>query len=399
MSELMIEEGIVIDDKEAVKEGIERISGKCLSDMGTVKKFVNCEKSTKFYMDSRGNCKMQPDRNTVYLWLDSGFTDDCGNPVMISLLNEGGTYSGHYSGTMRDLARSIREYYPGNKKDISRNMSSLKNKYNVKIAGRIHRHIEDENEYLLQVCNGTDDSCTMKSLLQDILAECCDGGETEEEKKEEPETPVPDEMNPDEREITFGLLFEKIEGMQNYIDELLAEIEKFNLEDRVKMAELEARNREYKRVIVQMRTFIDEENAKPEAGEQTGGHSLLKRNEKVLVLGACALDRNIMNGIVKSLGFEKNDFEYATDYCKISSYAGRIQRGEKYAAILFGACPHKVAGLGSWSSIIEKCRQCEEMPLALDARSQSGELKVTKDSFRRTLLKLCEELRKENENV
>ena len=124
-----------------------------------------------------------------------------------------------------------------------------------------------------------------------------------------------------------------------------------------------------------------------------GGHELLGRNGKILVLGATALDMNTMNGIAKLYGFQKKDFEYENDYTKIKNFTGRMSNGERYSAVIFGACPHKVANLGDWSSIIEKCRQCDEMPFAIDARSHSGELKVTKESFKLALMGVCKELR------
>lgn len=54
------------------------------------------------------------------------------------------------------------------------------------------------------------------------------------------------DMNFREKEITIGLLLETIDGMQNYIDELLGEIEKFNSGDKVRMAELEAKMKSIK---------------------------------------------------------------------------------------------------------------------------------------------------------
>ena len=94
------------------------------------------------------------------------------------------------------------------------------------------------------------------------------------------------DMNFREKEITIGLLLETIDGMQNYIDELLGEIEKFNSEDKVRMAELEAKNEEYKAALVRMRNFVEEETVQEiETEEQgIGGHSLLGRNGKILVL-------------------------------------------------------------------------------------------------------------------
>lgn len=111
--------------------------------------------------------------------------------------------------------------------------------------------------------------------------------------------------------------------MQNYIDDLLGEIEKFNSEDKVRMAELEAKNEEYKAALVRMRNFVEEETVQEiETEEQgIGGHSLLGRNGKILVLGVSALDQNTMNGIAKLYGFHKKDFEYETDYTKVVNFA------------------------------------------------------------------------------
>lgn len=61
MSELVIDNGVVIDDAEAVLEGISKLSGKSISSAETFKKFINNEKATRFYIDSKCACKMQPD--------------------------------------------------------------------------------------------------------------------------------------------------------------------------------------------------------------------------------------------------------------------------------------------------------------------------------------------------
>ena len=62
-----------------------------------------------------------------------------------------------------------------------------------------------------------------------------------------------------------------IAGMQDYIDELLEEIEKFNSQDKVRMAELEAKNKEYKEALVRMRVFAAEEGAEEDCTEQQAG--------------------------------------------------------------------------------------------------------------------------------
>ena len=92
-----------------------------------------------------------------------------------------------------------------------------------------------------------------------------------------------------------------------------------------------------------------------------------------------------MNGIAKLYGFRKDDFEYEVDYDKVVNFAGRSKL-EKYSAVILGACPHKVQNLGDWRSLVEKCKNTEGMPIAIDARSRSGELKVTKESMHSQLL-------------
>lgn len=402
MSELVIEKGIVIDDAESVLEGICKLSGKQISGAETFKKFITREKATKFYIDSKCACRMQPDRDTVYLWLDSGFTDHRGNPIMISLLNSYGEYRGHYYGSFQTLSNAIRGFFPRNIRDINRNLGGLKNKYEYKIAERKIRHIEDEKDFYLSLCNEEESEGSLSIVLKDLPVDALEDGEEitegagKEIVEEEPEVREPTyDMSFREKEITIGLLLDTIAGMQDYIDELLEEIEKFNSQDKVRMAELEAKNKEYKEALVRMRAFAAEEGAEEDCTEQqAGGHELLERNKKILVLGACALDQKTMNGIAKLFGFQKKDLIYETDYTKVVSFAGRIDHSERYAAIIFGACPHKVAGLGDWSSIIEKCRQSEEMPLAYDARSRSGELKVTKESFKEVLWNVCEAMRR-----
>ncbi len=88
MREFVIENGIVIDDVDSVVEGIRSITGKSLSDAETIKRFITKEKATKYYIDNKCLSKMQPDRDSVYLWLDSGFVDRYGNSIMISFLSD-----------------------------------------------------------------------------------------------------------------------------------------------------------------------------------------------------------------------------------------------------------------------------------------------------------------------
>ena len=65
--------------------------------------------------------------------------------------------------------------------------------------------------------------------------------------------------------------------------------------------------------------------------------------------------------------------------------AGRVSYGERFSAIILGACPHKVAKLEDYSSFVQKCKNDENLPDTYETRTNSGELKLTKESFRKAL--------------
>ncbi len=396
MREFVIENGIVIDDVDSVIDGIRSISGKNISDAETIRRFITEEKATKYYIDKKCLGKMQPDRDTVYLWLDSGYVDRYGNSIMISLLNDSfGGYCGHYYGTMDVLANAIKNYFPGNTKDINRNLSNLKSKYQNKIADRNHRHIENEQEYLIMMCNGDSGYSEFESLINNLNVHFDDPVEESvilpdpvDVEEKQPEF----DMSYREKEITVGLLLDTIDDMQDYINELLEELKKSN-EDKAKMQELEQRNKALEQALVDIRSFNAEHSAEEEEQKEArDGHDLLGRRGKILVLGATALDGKTMNGIAKLYGFRKDDFEYEVDYDKMVSFTGRMGKLEKYSAVILGSCPHKVQNLGDWSSLVEKCKNTEGMPIAIDARSRAGELKVTKESFKAALIEICRQL-------
>ncbi len=394
-----IENNIVIDDIAAVVKEIERISGKRIQDDQIIKKFITTEKATKYYIDSKCASKMQPDKGSIYLWLDSGYVDGYGNAIMVSLINDGcGQYSGHYTGTIDYLSNSIKSRYPRNCRDIDRNRQLFKNKYSSKISDRIQEHIENETDYYVNTFGVDDGETEFAKILgtlnidfieaeEDIVAEKVHSTSEDDERPEI-------DMTSSEKEITISLLLDKIDEMNAYIDELLRELKKTN-EDKLKLKEYETRTHELEQTIVEIRNYNQLENSDEveKSAIPESGHDLLGRRGKILVLGASALDVKTMSGIAKVYGFKKEDFEYETDYEKVISFAGRSSNFAKYSAIILGACPHKVQNLGDWSSLIEKCRNTEAFPVAVDARSKSGKLKVTKDSFRRAIMEVCSELK------
>ncbi len=188
--------------------------------------------------------------------------------------------------------------------------------------------------------------------------------------------------------ITYNDILKTMNNMQAYISEL----EKTVAQKDARIAELQEENAEFKRVINQIRDFTEDEESGKDESDSLTGHDLLGTHGKILVIGGQELGANVMNGIAKTMGFEKNDFEYV-DYDKAKDFTERIRKSGRYSAVIFGACPHKTTAGAGYSSVIEKFKQTEGMPFATEARSKSGKLKVTKESFRNALFDVCENLK------
>lgn len=189
---------------------------------------------------------------------------------------------------------------------------------------------------------------------------------------------------------------------------LLAELEQENaaliqkihaLQD--EMAELLKKNQSYEQLLEEKRaviqqitandTKIDSINKSLQCGSDTG-HDLLEGRKKILVIGQAEVSTDKLLGISKGYGYEKSDFVFWDDYTKIKSYAERMDGGSlSFMGIIAGPMPHKVSGLGDHCSLIEKMKQ-PGYPHMEEARSESGELKLTKHSFRKALEKMTQHL-------
>ncbi len=146
MSELKIKENIIIDDVAAVVERIEERTGFRNIDIKDIIDFINHEPNTIYYVDEKGNVKLEPE-NTRYLWIDSGFEEE-GKPIFISLLSSYGEYIGHYTGHYKFLTRTITDYYPQNTKYVNDNIRKFEQKYEIKIQNRIVKHLTEKYENL-----------------------------------------------------------------------------------------------------------------------------------------------------------------------------------------------------------------------------------------------------------
>lgn len=393
MTEMVIENGIVIDDVESVLCGIRELSNRKLEAIDTIKKFIISEKNTKFYVDNKLNSYMQPDSECTYIWLDTGYIDTKGNPILISLIKGFGGFAGHLVGNIYMLAENIRAFFKLKRNVVSDKIASFKNKYKTKIDDRRIKHIESEQEYLINSCNSVDEDFVFAQKFAELGI---DISNFEVEKESIAEDTIEEEITETfsklEEEITIGLLLEKMECMQADIDELLQLVDNISTKSNLQIEELQKKNEEYKMAIVQMRLYSQTEPIANKEVDDMTGHDLLGNHSKILVIGGEELGVNVMQGIAKLYGFDKKDFDYVA-YDKAKDFMERIRRNGKYKAIIYGACPHKTTDNAGYSSAIEKMKNVPGMPYVVDARNQSGKLKVTKGSFKAALESIYQNIR------
>lgn len=388
MSEVQIVERIVVDEPQNVEMAIHNLTGKRV-DFEIIRKFIVNEKNTMFYLDWKMNSSTDPGYYTDYLWLDTGFRDEHNNPIMICLHNGYDGYVGHYTGSVKELAGRVKSFNKKNAKDIDKNFSRFLTKYKSRAEEHTTVLIEDPREYAIVAANLETENDTETAFAQAMKNA---GFEIEEIAEEEttPETieEPTEEFTETQNAITVELLLKQMESMQNCIDELLTRLENREKTSKEEIDRLKEQNQAYKTALVNIRLFNSENEADTELSEEEKvmRHNLLSRNEKILVLGFSDIRVAEMRAIVRDYyGFEKADFEFITDYSKINNTGSRIHGSDRFAAIIFGQCPHKVAGIGNFSSIIDEFRQREDSPISVDARTESGELKITKQSFRNAL--------------
>lgn len=393
MCELIIENGILIDDVKSMMDELNELTNRTIKDVEIIKKFVCSEKNTKFYVDEKLKASVNQDTGSMYLWLDTGFCDIRNRPIFISLLRTCGEYIGHFVGTAQRLMENVREYFPRNRKYIKENFSKFLKKYDAKSNERDTVHILDEETYILTKVNAEE---LNEGVISKKLKNLNVMWEPEESSDEEPEQEiVEDTLSAFEEELTIGLLLEKLEELEHLNRELMQIVETRTMQSDEEIRKLKEKVKEYQEVIVQIRLFNEAEQINEESEEKSDnnlGHDLLGKNKQILVLGDTQIGIDKMQGIAKKdYGFGKHDFDFITDYDKVVHAAKRIQNSDRYAAIIFGCCPHKVKNT-NWSSIIEQFKNCMKDIVTVDARTQSGQLKITKESYRKALDVICNNL-------
>ena len=115
------------------------------------------------------------------------------------------------------------------------------------------------------------------------------------------------------------------------------------------------------------------------------------KDGKIIVVGGTEVKEKVLLGVAKELGLDKNRFEFCLDYEAIQKYDfKKMQYAPQYRVVLFGPSPHSGRGKCDNGSIIAELESSKAYPRVV--RMQSGsELKITKSSFKETLMLLIEE--------
>ena len=171
MSNIVIEDGIIVENVEELLDGLNSISSMQIEDINTIVLFIQNEHHTKFFLDNKLSSRMIEEDSSIYLWLDTGLTDVKGNPIFISLLKKENAYSGHYFGTSGVLAKSVKSHFYRNARDINTNLNKFNIKYDGRIRKRENKNIADENLYILKCIQKKEKALTMKSLFDGISIE------------------------------------------------------------------------------------------------------------------------------------------------------------------------------------------------------------------------------------
>lgn len=111
------------------------------------------------------------------------------------------------------------------------------------------------------------------------------------------------------------------------------------------------------------------------------------KDGKIVVIGASQIKENDMLGIAKSLGLDKNRFEFCLDYDKIQSFQfSKMQYNPNYRLVIVGPMPHSIPGKGKSQSIISEMEKGNGYPKVV--RPGSNRLKFTKTNFKQALQEL-----------
>jgi len=109
----------------------------------------------------------------------------------------------------------------------------------------------------------------------------------------------------------------------------------------------------------------------------------LTTHSKILVIGEFLLSEQEARSIALTTGISYETLVFYDEYSKIKNLSSRINE-TSYVAIIIGAVPHKVKNLNGENSLSSLFKR-DGYPFTVEAKIYNGELKLTRESFRRAL--------------
>lgn len=115
--------------------------------------------------------------------------------------------------------------------------------------------------------------------------------------------------------------------------------------------------------------------------------SYLAHNAKILVIGDMNINCKSIKKIAKKCGIKADRIEVISEYEKLTNLNfEKYRNNTNYSDIIIGPTPHKVKGIGGYSSAISMMEHNpEEYPKLIRAETAAGELKLTATSFEAAL--------------
>lgn len=112
------------------------------------------------------------------------------------------------------------------------------------------------------------------------------------------------------------------------------------------------------------------------------------QGDRILVIGQTSISKDILNGVAKTLGFQKNQLDYELDYEKLTNYNfGNLRYTSQYTDILVGPVPHKTKGIENYKSFLSLVESNPDEFPKITRLETNNELKITKTTFKNGLMK------------
>lgn len=115
---------------------------------------------------------------------------------------------------------------------------------------------------------------------------------------------------------------------------------------------------------------------------------MFRRGDTILVLGDLSISKDDLSNLYRKFKVKQKMFEFV-EYDNVTNYNfSRLIANNKYTDIFVGPVPHKAMNIGDASSVIEFLLGSDEIPAKVAVlRDNSGELKISKKTFKQALEK------------